>query len=402
LLVAKVIDLSTIIEIFIAQLRLSFKLNRSALCHNKRVVDTMFNALTQFLTPGKNPDITPAFEYQNNHLPTLWLLGKTGAGKSSLIQAITGDSDVEVGNGFEPCTMTSKAYDFPLGKPLLRFLDTRGLSEADYDPQQDIALSSQQGHALLLIAKAEEPEQSEVLNALSKINNSTTIKHVIVVHTAIKQLPEQDRKKAIAYNQQQFEQCWGGKIPSVAVDFELADGSRFGVDELGEKIGQLLPIVSQLMDKQQHSDAEEANFKQLKSEILWYASSAGATDAVPTVGLIAVPSIQAKMLYSLASQYGIKWNKKTFGELLGTLGTGFAVQYAAKMGIRQLVKFIPVYGQTVGSASAAVVSFTSTYAIGRVACKYMYHKGKNERVSNEEMQSLYRDALSSIKEIAEQ
>jgi uncharacterized protein (DUF697 family)/predicted GTPase len=360
----------------------------------------MFDAIKGFINPSKNPDISQAFEYQNTHLPTLWLLGKTGAGKSSLIQAVTGNSDVEIGNGFEPCTMTSHAYSYPKATPLLRFLDTRGLSEANYDPAEDIQISAQQGHALLIIAKAEEPEQRDVINALTKIKKQGSIKQILVVHTAVKQLSLDEQNKTVQYNQQQFEKTWGSKIAHVEVDFELANGEMFGIPALTAKLIELLPIIQQFNHDQQHADTEGANFQKLKTEILWYAGSAGAADAIPAVGLVAVPSIQAKMLHSLANQYGVDWDKQAFAEFIGTLGSGFALQYASKLGIRQLVKLIPAYGQTIGSASAAVISFASTYAIGRAACKYMYHKSKGETVSNQDMQDVYKDALANIKEVA--
>ena len=360
----------------------------------------MFDYFKEFINPSKNPDISKAFEYQNTHLPTLWLLGKTGSGKSSLIQTITADSDLEIGNGFEPCTSTSQAYSYPKATPLLRFLDTRGLSEADYDPAEDIEVSSQQSHALLLIIKAEEPEQSDVINALKKIKKQKHIKQILIVHTAVKQLSANEKSQAVQYNQLQFEKIWGNKIPYLEVDFELANGDTFGIPALKDKLAELLPIIQQFNDRKKHADTEDANFQKLKTEILWYAGSAGAVDAIPAVGVVAVPSIQAKMLHSLANQYAVNWDKQVFAEFIGTLGSGFAVQYAAKLGIRQAVKFIPVYGQTVGSASAAVISFSSTYAIGRAACMYMYHKSKDETVSNKDMQDAYKDAFSNIKEVA--
>ena len=64
----------------------------------------------------------------------VWLLGKTGAGKTAIVAALTGDLRAEVGRGFEPCTWTASFYDVPPEAPLLRFLDTRGLGEASYDP----------------------------------------------------------------------------------------------------------------------------------------------------------------------------------------------------------------------------------------------------------------------------
>lgn len=145
----------------------------------------MFDQIKDFINPSKNPDLTQAHEYQRQHLPTLWLLGKTGAGKSSFIQAVTGDSSVEVGNGFAPCTMTAMSYEFPQDKPVMRFLDTRGLSEANYDAKEDLEEIGQAGNALVVVMKADEPEQSSVLAALKQIKKQKKIKHLLLVHTAV-------------------------------------------------------------------------------------------------------------------------------------------------------------------------------------------------------------------------
>src|ERR1700692_4590110 len=83
--------------------------------------------------------------------PVVWLLGKTGAGKTAIVAALTGDPRAEGGGGFEPCTQTAAFYDAPPEVPLLRFLDTRGLGEADYDPARDIAWCEGQSHLLLVV-----------------------------------------------------------------------------------------------------------------------------------------------------------------------------------------------------------------------------------------------------------
>jgi uncharacterized protein (DUF697 family) len=360
--------------------------------------------LTRFIAiinPSANPDIEPAFSYKNQNLPVLWLLGKTGAGKSSMIHAVTGDEGVKIGNGFRPCTLTASSYDFPQEKPLFRFLDTRGLAEANYDASADIMECQERSHALVIVAKAEDPEQSSVLNALQQIRNIGDVSQLLLVHTGVELITDlNERQQCIAHNQDQVEKIWGGKVDSVAVDFEMEDGGSVGVDELKFKLAELLPIIAQINDDREHTSLEERNFSQVKKELLWYSAAAGASDAVPAVGLVSVPAIQGKMLHSLANQYDVKWNSKTLSEFAGALGAGFGVQYASKLGIRQLLKFIPVYGQTVGSASAAAISFGSTYAIGRSACLYLFYKSKGDVVPKDELQAMYKNALDGIKEVA--
>lgn len=360
----------------------------------------MFDKINDFINPGKNPDLKQAHQYQRAHLPTLWLLGKTGAGKSTFIQAITGLSSVEVGNGFAPCTKTAQAYDFPQDKPLVRFLDTRGLGEADYDPEADLEEIGQLGHALVVVMKADEPEQSAVLTALKKIKQKNKIRHLLLIHSAVLLSDEKDRERQIAFNEQQVKEVWGNDVETVAVDFETEDGSVYHYDALVNALEKMLPVIGIVADVKGHSSVEEANFDTVKKEVLWYAGSAAASDLIPAVGLVTVPAIQAKLLHSLANQYDIEWNTRTFNELIGTLGGSFALRYGMKFGLRELVKFVPVYGQTVGAVAAATMSFGTTYGLGRVACYYFYNKSKGVEVSTEDMQDLYKDAFTRGKAAA--
>lgn len=357
----------------------------------------MFDQIKDFINPSKNPDLTQAHEYQRKHLPTLWLLGKTGAGKSSFIQAVTGDSSVEVGNGFAPCTMTAMAYVFPQDKPVMRFLDTRGLGEADYDPTEDLTEIGQAGNALVVVMKADEPEQSAVLSALKQIKKRNKIKHLLLIHTAVLSSQETDRARQIQYNTQQVEKVWDKGFESVAVDFETDNGDVYNHELLLERLASILPVIGMMVQDKEHSTQEEANFDQVENEVLWYSGSAAASDLIPGVGLVSVPAIQAKMLHSLANQYGVEWNKRVFSELIGTLGSSFALQYGMKLGTRQLIKLIPVYGQTVGSVAAAAMSFGTSYGLGRAACYYFYRKNRGEEVSEQEMQKIYKESLKKGK-----
>ncbi len=62
--------------------------------------------------------------------PVLWLLGKTQAGKTSIVAEMTGQGHDEIGRGYRPMTQESRIYAFPPEQPALRFLDTRGLADS--------------------------------------------------------------------------------------------------------------------------------------------------------------------------------------------------------------------------------------------------------------------------------
>ena len=114
--------------------------------------------------PGPSADQEKARKRAQAIAPVVWLLGKTGAGKTAIVAALTGDPYAEVGEGFEPCTRTAAFYDVPPEVPLLRFLDTRGLGEAGYDPAKDIAWCESQSHVLLVVMQVVDPVQRTVLD----------------------------------------------------------------------------------------------------------------------------------------------------------------------------------------------------------------------------------------------
>src|SRR5690606_8440261 len=100
----------------------------------------------------------PVADTGGEELPLIWLLGKTGAGKTSLLRALTGLDDLAIGNGFEPCTRSARRLAFPADEPLMRFLDSRGLGEAGYDAAEDLAACGQGSQLVLAVARLDDPE----------------------------------------------------------------------------------------------------------------------------------------------------------------------------------------------------------------------------------------------------
>ena len=84
-----------------------------------------------------------------------------------------------------------------------------------------------------------------------------------------------------------------------------------------------------------------------------------------------VPMVQAAMLHQVARKFDTEWDRARMTEFAGALGAGTLLRVASGFGVRQLVKLVPVYGQTVGAAAAAAASFATTYAMGKAAAHYL-------------------------------
>lgn len=370
----------------------------------KRFASRLYNHV---INPPSDEELARARRQSDRTLPVIWLLGKTGAGKTSIVRQLTGHTDAEIGNGFMPCTRASSYFDYPREHPVLRFLDTRGLGETDYDA--DLDELGRGSHALLVVARVRDGEQSAALDALGKIRRSAKHiehSHAAVIHTGAHEISDpHDRQRAVATKQTAIENAWGREMDYCVVDFpeSAADGEPepFGADDLTELIINKLPELQLWLDERDRSDAEKQSFNRLRTEVMWYAATASASDAVPLVGLVSVPAVQGKMLHSLARRYGMEWNARNFSEFIAALGGTAALRYAVSLGGRQLGKLIPGYGQLVGTAFAVSVSYASTYALGRAACSYLYHKKTDQVISADTVKSVYEQAMAESRKAAQ-
>jgi uncharacterized protein (DUF697 family)/GTPase SAR1 family protein len=353
--------------------------------------------IQQLVTPASSPAVEELLEQHRKALPVLWLLGKAGAGKSSVVQRLTGDSRATIGNGFAPCTKTAMHYDHPAGAPVMRFLDTRGLGEAHYDPADDLAEAVNGSHAVLMLTRVDDTTQSELLSAIASERAKLKNMALLHVHTAIHTISDDELPRAIAYNKALISKALGRTPPEVQIDFtdpddEFEDPDQ-GLANLRNAIIELVPELNRVLNKIDANDQEESLYLNHRNEILGYASAAAAADIFPAIGLFAVPTIQGKLLHTLASRYGLAWDKRIAMEFIAAMGSGFLYRYALSLGGRQLSKLIPVYGQTAGAAAASAVSFASTYAIARAACLYLYHQKVRKPVSSEALQEAFKHAF---------
>ena len=361
-----------------------------------RYFERVWQAIAKPGREGEQTDVAAALAGAGRPLPVIWLLGKTGAGKSSLIRALTGLSAAQIGNGFAPCTRTADMLDFPEDLPVMRFLDTRGLGEAGYDPADDLEACEKRSHVLLVVARLDDPVQSEVATAITTVRKRRSDTPIIVVHNGADLLPEeQTRFRARQQTQQVFEKAAGRELPSVETVLLSGEActTESGIDALVTALDTVIPEVALLLARDEQRGAERGAFSELRAKVLWYAGAAGASDLVPVVGAVTVPAIQAEMLRTLGKRYTVEWTRSRMTEFTLALGAGAAARYGASYAIRQLIKLIPVYGQTAGAAAAGAVSFAATYALGRAAAFYLHRTQQGLAIEPDELRALYTDAL---------
>ncbi len=361
--------------------------------------------------------------------PVIWFLGKVQSGKTSIIRVTTGCSTAEVGNGFRACTRTARVFDFPEEVPLVRFLDTRGLGEAGYDPAEDLSFCEGQAHLLVVTMRALDPQQEAIVEAVRAIRRRHPEWPIVVAQTTLHEgyAAGTDHAKPYPYGDQNAAVLASAGVPSdlirslsrqralfdglpgkgalqfVPIDFTLPeDGwepTDYGYDALLVALEHVAPAAVATSLHNLHGDASDALAARAQPHILGYATAAGAADIWPVAGVALVPAVQAKMIHTLAAIYGVEWNRRALAEFAGALGASTLIRFGSGFGARQLVKLVPLYGQTAGAAAAAVMSFATTYALAKAACYFLARRklGASDPAG---VAQTYKDALSAALRLA--
>ncbi|MDT8364547.1 MAG: DUF697 domain-containing protein [Nitrosomonas sp.] len=352
--------------------------------------------------------------------PVLWLLGKTQSGKTSIIRALTGSETAQIGNGFQPCTRYSRFYDFPETAPIVRFLDTRGIGEVDYDPAEDIDYCDRQAHLLLVVMKAADINQQEIFSIINDVRRQHPHWPLLMVQTSLHELYSDAVEHILPWPYQLNP--WPASIPSelqrallaqraaianlpgdapvhwVPVDLTLPeDGytpSDYGLAALWQAIEQLLPLgLQQQLSEEQ--TVRDVYTRAAHQQTVGYAFAAAGLGALPVVDLVAVTALQAKLLHSLAVLYRQRWDARSVSEFVGLLGTGAATAYLSRMISRTLTKLIPFAGQTVGAIWGASASGAATYALGKASIYFFEQRKQGLNVDPEILRRIYAESLET-------
>lgn len=356
--------------------------------------------------------------------PVIWLLGKTGAGKTAIIATITGDPRAAIGAGFEPCTRTATFYDVPREVPLIRFLDTRGLDEADYDPAKDIAWCEDQSHLVLAVMQASDPLQDSILRVVREARRRHPDWPVVVAQTGLHRLypagfghPQpypftggrEDEvnpflphalRQAVAHQRQLFAGLSGPKPQFVPLDFTLLEDGfspqDFGIEAL-RCVLEAEGISAYATLHHARSDAESDRMRARARPLIYgYGVAAAGAGAVPIplLGVSGLAGILALMLRTLAARYQVAWTPQTFAQFSGAIGGGAVLWWGLRYGAREIFKLIPVVGTATAGALNAAAGFAVTTAMGEAACVWLSYRRRGQTAPADEVRRAFADGLA--------
>lgn len=305
--------------------------------------------------------------------------GKTGVGKSTLINAVFRDKLAETGMG-KPVTDHMRKIS-KKGVPLTIY-DTRGFElgkEVQKQVKQEVVDTISKGLATQDINKAihciwycintasnrVEPEEIEWLKDLSRDNQITQVPIIVVLTQSFSKKNADMLRRTLLEENLDVIQI----VPVLAEDYEIDEeyvAKSYGLDVLIHVMGEALP--EELMDTLQNVQIASLAEKKRRAQ----AAVATATVAAAGEGAAPIPfsdcalliPTQLGMIASITVIFGFDVNKSILTAFLSsTLGAGGAT-LLGKTIVTNLVKLIPGAGTIVGGAISAGTAGVITAALG--------------------------------------
>ncbi len=353
--------------------------------------------------------------------PALVLVGRRGAGKSSLVNALFGARVAEVGH-VEAQTGRGRWYEFKGERGTLSVLDTRGLQEGGRPKEEDdspnalasLSFEIKKKHAdgLVFVVKASEVDSAidADLDGLERVFAEVLRAHrfhapvaAVITHCdllepkatrlhARESEPESEVEEKLALvslAESLLEQKLRAR-PAIAAhvvgvrgastylsfhkDGAVRADERWNMDAVVALLFALLPNAGR------GTFVRIARVRALQEELATTLTQATAAVCagiaavpIPVADVVPITSLQVSLVWAIAWLSGRTLEKKSAAEFVASLGINVGVAFALREGARALVKFVFPGG---GSAVSGAVAFAGTLAIGAAARAY-YLRGES-------------------------
>ncbi len=349
--------------------------------------------------------------------PRIMIIGRRGAGKSSLLNAILGEKLAGTGSVLSE-TGNAKWYSHGSSLGEIEILDTRGLGDSTR-PEASKFKSSLEDikeeirkccpDAVLFLCKAKEVDAhiGVDIGQLSEIRDFIRDKHyyeipVIAVITQVDELDpvrvseppydDQWKKDNIGLAVRTVEKALDAKLPGLVRAFPVSalaeyddEGKRtyerfWNIDVLSNFLLDVLPKET----KMQFARASRIKGAQVRIARNMVRSvsivCAGiAVEPIPVADMIPITSLQVAMITGIAYLSGRKLDKKGAVDFMTAAGLNLGAAYGLRELARQLVKLIPVAGSVISPA----IAYAGTWAIGNAAISYFIKEEKMENIKKD-------------------
>jgi uncharacterized protein (DUF697 family) len=353
-------------------------------------------------------------------VPVIWLVGKSGAGKSSIAAVLAGAPTEIVGQGFSPTTAHSTMHAYPAQDPVLQFLDTRGLEDGGPDNSGEVAAAIGAAVLVLVAVRAGDRSIAATLQAVRAARRRRPGIPVIVAQTWLHDLYGDGDRHVLPYpfdgtnrdfdrpgvapdvgaalsaQRASFARAVGPPAPRfVPVDFTRSDDGieppDYGADALWRVIAEAAPAVAAAV----RGPSEAAIRVQI---MLPWATAAAAADGapIPILGGVGAAGVQAGMIRAIARRFGLEADRAMIAEFAAVLGARFALGYAAKSFTRQVLKLAPLWG----GLAVGAWSFAVTWGLGEAAVAFCRAKSRGETPDRAAVARAYEDGLRRGRNLA--
>jgi predicted GTPase len=335
--------------------------------------------------------------------PKLMVVGRRGAGKSSLINAIVGEPVAAVGSVLAQ-TAEPAWYAVTAAKGELRILDTRGLGDhgrpeaANFRSaleEIEAALAREAPDSILFLCKAKEVDSriAEDLDNILEIRRFVRQRHrcelpVVAVVTQVDELdpkrveppyadPVKQRNVATAVAAVEAALAERGIAPAkvipVSAYAEYRDGERtydnyWNVELLIDYLIEGLPQSAQLQLARltRRRAVQERLARRLTGAAATVSAGIGAAP-IPVADILPITGLQVGLITAIAYVAGRELSRGTAREFLMALGANVGAAFALREAARALAKVVFPGG---GSAISGGVAFAGTWGVGEAAIAY--------------------------------
>ena len=338
--------------------------------------------------------------------PRILIAGKTGSGKSSVLNALLGRKVFEVGNVPTTKNNSEEVWETKHGEIVV--VDIPGFGEADAQKVDNLSyeenatkLAGLEAHMAILVVKCDDRALEKESDFLAKWHQHTTLKDLpvlIVVNQIDKMKPVRDWEpgklnlkcpvKEKEKNIREFLDYLSnlsifkpyddeGLIVACSSGESFDDPLQYGIPEVRVTIYEMLPDCARTMFARL-ADLQDQEANRIINYYAGASATAVAVNPIAAADALLIAPLQIAMILHLGRLYNIDITANMARGILSALVSTLAGRFSYQV----LISIIPFVKNILGPGLA----FSLTYVMGRIVSDLF--KEKRTEATSEEIKAM--------------